>query len=137
MGRFIILLLSLLRPTPDLDSCIAFWRRELNLQDWTITTRIVNQRDLDNGTLGDVEPDRSTKAAVIRVMDENESDLTGRLARADQRYTVVHEMVHLRRFASGDPNWRNEGTTNTEANRVIRKHHRWLEWLAIEDKQRD
>jgi hypothetical protein len=133
VGRFIILLLSLLRPTPDLESCVAFWQRELNLQDWTISMLVVNERDLDNGTIGDVEPNRTSKTAVIRLMDENQSDLAGRLARADQRYTVVHEMVHLRRFTDGDLKWRNEGTTNAEANRLIRKHRRWLEWLAIED----
>jgi hypothetical protein len=48
----------------------------LNLQDWTITMRVVNEGDLDNGTIGDIEPNRTSKTAVIRLMHESESDLS-------------------------------------------------------------
>jgi len=133
VGRFVILVLSFLRPVPDLQICLEYWQRELKLEDWAIEMRVVAQRDLEHGTLGDVEPILKTRTAVIRVMVEHESDLSGRLAKADQRFTIVHEMVHLRRFANGDPKWGSEGTTNTEANKLIRKNHRWLEWLVVED----
>jgi hypothetical protein len=133
MGRFVILLLSLLRPVPELHRCVGYWQRELKLQDWKIELRMVAEYDLDHGTLGDIEPNRAAKTAVMRIMHEKGSDLPRRLALADQRFTVVHEMVHLRRFADGDPGWGNEIATNTEANRLVRKQRRWLEWLAIEE----
>jgi hypothetical protein len=81
---------------------------------------------------GDIEPNGSKKYAVMRVKRDMQFDLSRRLSDADQRFTVTHEMVHLRRFADGDPQWSDEGSTNAGANRLIRKKHRWLEWLAIE-----
>jgi hypothetical protein len=130
--RFFLVLASYLSPLGDLPRCVEYWQRELGLEDWKITLQIVRQQDLQSGTLGDIEPDIQTKTAVMRILRESESDLRGRLARAEQRNTIAHEMVHLRNFAKGDPNWRTEGSTNSQTAHLIIKHRRWFEMLALE-----
>jgi hypothetical protein len=130
--RLLVFLLSFLTPPPSLESCIAYWQQQLNLQDWTVTLRVVGQDELDPGTLGDIEPNLAAKTAVLRVMRTSDSDLSRRRARAEQRLTIVHEMVHLRRFADQDPGWGTEFATNARAGALVREHRRWFEQLAIE-----
>jgi hypothetical protein len=130
--RFIALVLSWLTAPADLPECVQYWQRALHLEDWTIELRIVPQEDLENGTLGDIEPHFETKSAVLRIRRESDSDLPTRLARADQRLTVAHEMVHLRRFADGNPKWGNENTTTAETGELLRKHRRWRELSVVE-----
>ena len=132
MLRFLLVLASYLSRPGDLPQCVQYWQHELGLEDWEITIRIVRQQDLDSGTLGDIEPDIQTKTATMRILRESESGLRGRLARAEQRHTIAHEMVHLRNYANGNPNWQNEGPTNSQTASLILKHRRWFEMLALE-----
>ena len=132
MLRLFIVVLSYLAPPADLQECVNYWQGKLQLQDWKITLQVVSDHELDYATLGDIEPDLKTRSAVMRIQRETDSDLRGRLARAEQRVTIIHEMAHLRRYASGDPTWRHEGAIHTETAQLIRKHRRWFEMLALE-----
>ena len=132
MLRFLLVLASYLSRPGDLPHCVQYWQRELGLEDWKITMQIVGRKDLESGTLGDIEPDFRTKTAVMRILRESESDLHGRTARAEQRNTIAHEMVHLRNYAKGDPNWRTEGATNSQTAKLIVKNRLWFEMLALE-----
>jgi hypothetical protein len=122
------------KPPPDIDACVRFWQRELGLQKWKITTRCVSRRVLDPHTAGDIEPHFERKTAVLRLLQEEDSDLSPRMAKADQRLTIAHEMVHLRKFAAKDPQWGNERAVNTEAFQLVKKFHRWHEILAIDNQ---
>lgn len=130
--RLFVLVLSYLAPPSDAYECVQYWQRELRLQDWKITLLVVRGKDLDNATLGDIEPNRQTKTAVMRVRHESESDLRGRLAQSEQRNTILHEMVHLRKFANEDPNWGHESMVDADVDHLIHKHQRWFEMLAHE-----
>lgn len=132
MFRVLAVFLSWFSPGADLLGCIQYWQRELHLEDWRIELRIVRQDELENGTLGDIEPLRETRTAILRVRCEADSDLPSRLARADQRLTVAHEMVHLRSFASGDPTWGDEHRTTLETGDLLRRHGRRWELRAVE-----
>ena len=88
---------------------------------------VVSGKDLDYATLGDIALDRKNKTAVMRVRHESESDLRRRLAQSEQRNTILHEMVHLRKFAGEDSDWANESAVDREVDQLIRKHRRWFE----------
>jgi hypothetical protein len=130
--RFLVVILSYLTPPADPSACVKYWQRQLNLQDWKITVNIVDGNTLDYGTLGDIELKSETKTAVMRIRRESESDLRGRLAQSEQRNTILHEMVHLRKFANNDPQWFKECAVDLEVDQLIRKHRRWFEMLAHE-----
>ena len=66
---------------------------------------MVRQNELDCGTLGDIELKLETRTAVLRVLRQADSNVPKWQARSDQRVTIAVEMVHLRKFASGDPKW--------------------------------
>jgi hypothetical protein len=132
MIRLIVIVLSFINKPDSPDDCVRYWQREMGLQDWTITTTIVPGDQLDYATLGDIEPDAKSKRAVMRLRHTSSSDLRGRLAIAEQLNTVLHEMIHLRKFASGENDWRIETAVDSEATRLIRKHRRWFESLAHE-----
>jgi hypothetical protein len=130
--RLFAVLLSYLTPAPELHTCLSYWQQQLQLEDWTVTLRVVGEEELDASTVGDIEPNLKSKTAVLRVMRTGDSDLSGRRALAEQRLTIIHEMVHLRRFADGDTRWGSEYATNLRAGELVRKHRRWFEQLAIE-----
>ena len=132
MPRFFLVLASYFSRPDELPQCVLYWQRELGLEDWKITMQLVSRQDLEDGTIGDIKPDIQTKTAAMRVLRESDSDLRGRLARAEQHNTIAHEMVHLRNYAKGDPNWRKEGSTNAQTAQLIVKHRRWFEMLALE-----
>lgn len=132
--RFFLVILSYLVPPMDPSTCVEYWQRKLHLTDWEITVRVVDGRELDYATLGDIEPNRQSKTAVMRVRLASESDLKGRLAISEQRNTILHEMVHLYKFANYDPQWGNETEVDRDVDNLIRKHRRWFERLAHETR---
>jgi hypothetical protein len=129
--RFLAVVLSYITPPPALDDCVRFWQRHMELKEWHIQVHVVPVAQLGHGTLGDIEP-RSEKTAVLRVMRHQDSNLSPRLALAEQRLTLIHEMVHLRKFVTNDGNWRSEVEVDTEVIEWVRRHRRWRESLLIE-----
>jgi hypothetical protein len=132
MFRWVVYILAFLSPQPEVTTLVEYWQRVLHLEEWQITVALVGSTDLDKGTLGDIEPDRSRRSAVMRVRHAHESDLRGRYATSEMNNTILHEMVHLRLFADGDPEWGNEAVISEEAGRLIRTRRRWLEMLTYE-----
>ena len=102
------------------------------LRDWHVTVRVVDRRELEDGTEGGIEADPERKEALILVMAEGDSDLPRRQARADQRLPVAHEMVHLSRLRAGDAHWQEEATTVARTFELLQKHRRWLELSVAE-----
>lgn len=133
MLRFLALVLSLYSPRPDLNDAVHFWQRELYLEDWKVTVEVVSRAELTDSTLGDIAPDGDTKTAVIRVLRDDEYNLSARQARAEQRLTIAHEMVHLYRYVySGVDTWRDEAATTAETYARLHFHRRWRELLVAE-----
>jgi len=118
-------------PVPDFHANLAFWQRALNLQAWQISVELVRAGEMDGGTVGDIDIEVRQKAATIRILREEDSDLPRHLARADQQLTLVHELVHLKRMLR-DKAWRDEAATVAETNALVLSHHRWREAAAIE-----
>jgi hypothetical protein len=128
----VLLFPSLASPT-GLQACVHQWQRHMQLQEWRITVRVVPRAALDDSTVGNIEPDRATRTAILRVMRVEDSDLTGHLALADQRLTIAHEMVHLYRYAVvRDPRWFDEPSTNFQTALLVRKHKMRQELLVLE-----
>jgi hypothetical protein len=118
-------------PAPNLESNLGYWQRELGLQDWKISVRLVAVGELERNTLGDIEVVSRNKTAIVRILREQDSDLARCLARSDEQLTLVHELVHLKRRISGD-DWGNEAATVAETTALVRAHRRWREAAAIE-----
>ena len=133
MLRFLVLVLSLYSPRPDLNDAVRFWQRELYLQDWKVSVEVVSRAELADSTLGDIVPDGGTKTAVIRVLRDSEYNVPPRQARSEQRLTIAHEMVHLYRYVySGVDTWRDEAATTAETYSRLQFHRRWRELLVAE-----
>jgi len=133
MLRLVAFLLALYAPRPDFQAVVHYWQHELALEDWNVSVQLVSATDLDDKTLGDIAPNLETKSAVIRILREQDYHLPIRSARADQRLTVAHEMVHLKRFVYPEPvSWTDEGATDRETFEVLQQHSRWRELSVLE-----
>lgn len=117
---------------PDLGRTARFWQNTLNLGDWNVTLEVVRAHQLESETVGEIDVDAAARRARIRVLDPADSDLPAKLARADQHLTVVHELVHLRRLANGEKDWRDEATTVAQTVTLVRGLNRRPEIAAIE-----
>ena len=93
--------------------------------------QLVRIGELDPDTLGDIDIEVRNKTATIRILREQDSEMSRRLARADQQLTLVHELVHLKRMVDGDA-WHNEAATVAQTTELVRFHRRWREAAAIE-----
>ena len=116
---------------PDFRANLAYWQRTLNLQDWRVSVQVVRIGELNDDTVGDIDIEVRDKTATIRILREQDSEMSRRLARADQQLTLVHELVHLKRMVDGDA-WHNEAATVAQTAALIRFHRRWREAAAIE-----
>jgi hypothetical protein len=125
-------LLSWFVPASGPSDCVAFWQRRLQLEDWIIRLEVVRDSELGGRIAGDIDIDAAAKTAVLRVLHVADSGLPRRLARADQQYTIAHEMVHLHRYVKNDPQWHNERLIDTYTVALVRKNRRWLELTAVE-----
>ena len=118
-------------PAPNLKANLGYWQRTLNLQDWRVSVQLVPIGELEANSVGDIGIEVRDKTATIRILREQDSDMSRRLARADQQLTLVHELVHLKRMVDGDA-WRNEAATVAQTTALVRFHRRWREAAAIE-----
>jgi hypothetical protein len=132
MFHFVAALAMLFHPpAPDLRANLGFWLRTLDLQDWSVSVRLVAIWELDENTVGDIDIHAREKTATIRILRERDSELPRRLARADQQLTLVHELVHLRRMVDGEA-WHNEAATVAQTTELVRFLRRKREAAAIE-----
>jgi hypothetical protein len=132
MLRVLALALSLYSPRPDFDDSVLLWQHELGLLRWNVRVEVVGRAELEDGTLGDVDADARTHIAVIRILRENDYRVGRRAARADQKLTIAHEMMHLRRLESGDPDWQEENGTVALTFSALQVRGRWRELLVAE-----
>lgn len=68
------------------DAAVAFWKPRLGLEKWSIRAVIVGAGSLE-GAFGDCDTDPDSLSAVIRVRDEQPSEL-------EFLDTVIHELLH-------------------------------------------
>lgn len=74
---------------------LSFWQQLLGLGNWNISVVLSHPKDLKPNTLGNIHWDAERKAAVIRVLDAEDYQLSCSDALADMEFTIVHELVHL------------------------------------------
>jgi hypothetical protein len=132
MVRLLFMMAWWLSPVDDANACVAYWQRELGLDHWIVIAKVVRDGELGGSRLGEIEIYEPAKTAIIHVMRVEDSDLSRRLARAEQRFTIAHELMHLRLYADNDPNWRDEKAVDTAVISLMRRRGRWNELLAVE-----
>jgi hypothetical protein len=121
-----LLAIALHSPRPDLKQTVLTWQGKLRLTGWRIGIETVDDRALGGKSVGDIHWDAGTRVASIRVLREQDYDLPVRMARLDQRATVVHELVHLRHAtdnAQEGPG--DEGLVVRETNGLLESNHQW------------
>jgi hypothetical protein len=121
-----------LSPFEDANACVAYWQQELGLDGWIVITKVVPDEELGGSRLGEIEIYEPAKTAVIHVMRVEDSDLSRRLARAEQRFTILHELMHLRFYVDHNPDWRDEKLIDTAAVALMRRKGRRNELAAVE-----
>jgi hypothetical protein len=132
MLRLLLIVASWLSPAGDTNACVEYWQRQLALSDWTVITKIVPDQVLGGRVLGDIDIDDPSKTVTVRLMRIEDSDLPRRLAVADQKFTIAHELMHLRLYVNRNPQWRDEKVVDTATISVMRSHRRWNELRAVE-----
>jgi hypothetical protein len=79
----------------DLDERLAYWQRQLRLQDWDVTISWASARELGEAN-GRTSLINTSKEAHVRILEEDEwppeSERTGHY---DSEVTLVHELLHL------------------------------------------
>jgi hypothetical protein len=75
---------------------LALWQNRLALQDWKVKINIVRKQELEPDTVGEIDWDRTTKSAVIRLLDPVDYQLPLPAILHDLEDSVVHELIHLR-----------------------------------------
>lgn len=78
-----------------LDQRLKFWQKRLGLDDWTMTLRVVRQREINPDAWGSAEWDPTAKTALINVLDPRDYNLKGAELKLDMECTIVHELVHI------------------------------------------
>lgn len=78
-----------------LSERLAFWQRQLRLQDWEITAELANVHEVGSRcALSNVNP--SCKEARIRILAVAEWPVPSeRVGLWDLEYFLIHELVHL------------------------------------------
>ncbi len=74
-----------------------YWQNRLNLNDWAVSLAVVRSTELKPNTLGNIHWDLENKTATIRVLDPAEYSMPFREVLDDIEFTVVHELIHLKR----------------------------------------
>jgi hypothetical protein len=132
MLRLLLIAASWFSPAESRKDCVSYWQRELGLDEWTITTKVVGDKELGGRILGDIDIDDRSKTAVVRLMRVEDSDLPRWLARAEQRFTIAHELMHLHLYVNRDADWRNEKVVDTATIALMQKNGRRHELMAVE-----
>lgn len=77
----------------ELEAGLAYWRRVLRLQDWTVIVRFVRQTDIGATSSGECQTWPELKKARIGILDT--IDAHDHLWPHDQEQVLVHELLHL------------------------------------------
>ena len=81
--------------TRYLNDRLSHWKKELQLDEWTVSVTMIRRDDLRPKILGKIRWDKRRKTAAIEVMDPAYYKLSFRPMLADMEFTIVHELVHL------------------------------------------
>jgi hypothetical protein len=98
MLRLLLMVTFWLPPAGDANAYASYWQRELGLDHWIVITKVVPDGELGGRTLGEIEIYDCARTAIIHVMRVEDSDLSRRRARAEQGFTIAHELMHLRLY---------------------------------------
>lgn len=78
-----------------IHTLLAEWQRRLRVQDWRLELKIVRLVDFgDTTTLGLCEAWNAKKSAIIKILDPQDHQETGKLDESLE-VVIVHELLHL------------------------------------------
>ena len=95
-----------------------YWQKRLDLDDWKASLAIVRSTELRPNTLGNIHWDAVNQTATIRALDPADYSLPFREMLDDIEFTVVHELIHLKRDVELNNYSRSETNRSKEELRV-------------------
>ena len=104
-----------------------YWQGRLNLKNWKVALAVVRSTELRPDTVGNIRWDLDKKTATIRVLDPADYSMPFPKILDDIEFTVVHELIHLKRDlvlnqdAHSEANrWKEEHAVNHETETLLR-----------------
>ena len=83
-----------------LEAKLAAWQRKLGLVKWRVTVETVRVWELRPNTLGNVKWNLGRQFAAIHVLNPADYTIPEAEIPEDTEYTIVHELIHIRRIAN-------------------------------------
>lgn len=81
--------------TKTARKALAYWQKQLRLQDWNITVKVARRSDMATNAYGEVSPSRIYRQADIALRDPTDfADDDGPRER-DMEDSLVHELLHV------------------------------------------
>jgi len=97
---------------------LCYWQNRLDLDGWKVSLAVVRSTALRPNTLGNIRWDLEKKTATIRVLDPADYSMPFREMLNDIEFTVVHELIHLKRDLALDQYPRSEAGLDKEEHAV-------------------
>ena len=91
-----------------------YWQRQLRLQDWDVTVRVVRWHEVDGSPLGLCRVRWSTRDAEILLLDPQDYGPDRSGSDRDQELTLVHELLHI-----AFPGDRSDGSCSTTMEQAV------------------
>lgn len=80
--------------TPDLVNLLAFWQRQLRIQDWDVRLSVVRYHEIE-GNIGLCKAKASSRQAIIQLCDPQDLHHDASDSDRDLEVTLVHELLHV------------------------------------------
>lgn len=74
---------------------IAKWQKRLDLEEWTISAKVVRSADLPPSAVANIHWSIPRKRATLKVLSSVDSNLRKSEIPRDTELSVVHELIHL------------------------------------------
>ena len=83
-----------MRPISELNERLAYWQKQLRLQDWSVNIRICHPDEVDAQGLSSIKV--TSKSVKIKILDPKYfNDLDAEIICQNWEITLIHELLHL------------------------------------------
>lgn len=80
--------------TKTAQKALAFWQKQLRVQDWNITVTVVRKSEVEGG-YAEVETSYAYRSAKIRLVDPVDFEDSDGERERDMEDSLVHELLHI------------------------------------------
>ena len=85
---------SVILTQPQLEECLAYWQRELRLQDWDIKLEFARRHVMETDASAQSQWWSLDKSGRIKMLDSHDYEGAGWVNPQDMESDLVHELLH-------------------------------------------